>query len=116
MGLHDVSRGFSKEQMAMSEERAQDADKRETEILNIAKSVNNLAQLFNELNVLVVEQGTVLDRIDYNIEQTVGQLQSANKEIRKAEDYQKRARSTLCIIVLVVLILICACILIFKNM
>jgi len=114
--LDDVSRGFSAEQMATLERRAQDADQREKEILNIAKSVNDLAQIFNELNVLVVQQGTVLDRIDYNIEQTVGQLRSANKEIRKAEDYQKRARSTLCIIVLVVLIMVCALILILKNM
>merc|ERR1719411_1819725 len=87
--LEDVSRGFSAEQMATLEKRAQDADQREKEILNIAKSVNDLAQIFNELNVLVVQQGTILDRIDYNIEQTVGQLKSANLEIKKAEDYQR---------------------------
>jgi len=114
--LDDVGRGFTEEQMAQININAQDADQREKEIIGIAKSVNDLAQLFNELNVLVVQQGTVLDRIDYNIEQTVGQLRQAGQEIKKAEQYQKRSRSTMCIIVLLVLIIICACILVFKNL
>jgi len=114
--LDDVSAGFSAEQMAQIHRNAQDADQREKEIIGIAKSVNDLAQLFNELNVLVVQQGTVLDRIDYNIEQTVGQLRKAGQEIKKAEKYQKRSRSTMCIVVLLSLIIICACILVFKNL
>jgi len=114
--LDDVSVGFSAEQMAQIKRNAQDADQREKEIIGIAKSVNDLAQLFNELNVLVVQQGTVLDRIDYNIEQTVGQLRKAGQEIKKAEKYQKRSRSTMCIVVLLILITVCACILVFKNL
>jgi len=114
--LDDVGAGFSAEQMAQIQRNAQDADQREKEIIGIAKSVNDLAQLFNELNVLVVQQGTVLDRIDYNIEQTVGQLRNAGQEIKKAEKYQKRSRSTMCIFALLTMIIICACILIFKNL
>lgn len=29
-----------------------------------------MTELFRELNRLVIEQGTLLDRIDYNIDQT----------------------------------------------
>lgn len=32
-------------------------------------TINDLAVLFKELSVLVVEQGTILDRIDFNIEE-----------------------------------------------
>ena len=38
----------------------------------IAKSVEDLAVLFRELNTLIVEQGTMLDRIDHNIEEVRG--------------------------------------------
>jgi len=113
--LGDVGVGLSDKQILQLEKGAQDADQREKEIISIAKSVNDLAQLFNELNVLVVQQGTIMDRIDFNIEQTVGQIRKAGQELRKAEKYQKRSLSTACIIVLLVGIIICACIIVFKN-
>jgi syntaxin 16 len=31
--------------------------------------MNELAVIFKELSTLVIEQGTILDRIDFNIEQ-----------------------------------------------
>lgn len=34
----------------------------------MVSTINDLAVLFKELSVLVVEQGTILDRIDFNIE------------------------------------------------
>ena len=44
------------------------------EIVRVAQSINELATLFRELNVLVIEQGSIIDRIDYNIEQTLGKV------------------------------------------
>ena len=41
---------------------------RSNEIEELTKSINDLAVLFKDLSVLVIEQGTILDRIDYNIE------------------------------------------------
>lgn len=114
--LDDVNTNFSEAQlhaMAMREEEASD---RQNQILTIAKNVNELSTIFNELNVLVVQQGTVLDRIDYNIEATLSQLKGAHTELKKAEKHQKKARSTMCIIVLLVLILIFSLILIFRSM
>jgi t-SNARE complex subunit (syntaxin) len=66
-----LDRGFSAEQEQALEHMNERASEREKEIIKVAQSINELAQLFKELNVLVLEQGTILDRIDYNIEQTV---------------------------------------------
>ena len=54
---------------------------REREILEIAKSINELALLFKDLQMMVIDQGTVLDRIDYNIEQTAVFTKDAAKEL-----------------------------------
>ena len=44
---------------------------RSKEISELTDSINSLAVLFKDFSVLVIEQGTILDRIDYNIETAV---------------------------------------------
>jgi len=111
-----VADGFDDEQLQRLEQMEMNATDRTQEILNIAKSVHELATLFQELSVLVVEQGSLLDRIDYNVEQTLDNLGKAKTEIDKAERHQKRSRTALCIIVLIVLILVMGFILVLKQL
>jgi len=51
----------------------------------------------------VIDQGTVLDRIDYNIEQAAGKIEQAGNELVKANEYQKKSKTMLCIYVLLLL-------------
>ncbi len=81
-------------------------NQRDEEINRIAKSIEELAQIFKELAVLVIDQGTILDRIDYNMEQVLENTKEGIVQLNKAEDYQKSALPLRCIIALVVLILI----------
>lgn len=52
-------------------------DQREREVNQIAKSIHQLAEIFRDLQTLVIDQGSMLDRIDYNIEQTTVQVKEA---------------------------------------
>jgi len=108
-------KGFTDEQQAQILEMQEDQDQRSAQIMNIVRSVEELAQIFNELQILIVQQGTVLDRIDYNVEQTLVKLESAKGHLKKAEKYQKRSMSTLCIFGLLMLIVLAGIILIAKN-
>lgn len=54
---------------------------REREITEIAKGIIELADIFKELQTMVIDQGTLLDRIDYNVEQMSVHVKAADKEM-----------------------------------
>ncbi len=110
-----LDNGFSEEQMAQLKELEQRSDEREKEIIHLVQSVNELATLFQELSLLVIEQGTILDRIDYNIANALDQVDMGVQELTKADDYSKRTLTLKCIIVLVILIIIEIIVLVSKN-
>ncbi|KAI9030424.1 t-SNARE [Hyaloraphidium curvatum] len=87
---------------------------REREIEQIAKSIQSLAIIFKDMQTMVVEQGTILDRIDYNVEQTARNVESAVEELQKGAEYQSSTRNKLAIICLLIGIVICVLIIIFK--
>uniref|UniRef100_A0A914VXA0 t-SNARE coiled-coil homology domain-containing protein n=1 Tax=Plectus sambesii TaxID=2011161 RepID=A0A914VXA0_9BILA len=79
---------------------------REKEILHITKSIVNLNSLFKDLAGLVVDQGTILDRIDYNVEQATVRVKSGLQQVQKAEQYQRKNRKMHCIMILSVTIIV----------
>eukprot|EP00457_Paulinella_chromatophora_P008131 gb/GEZN01008158.1/.p1 GENE.gb/GEZN01008158.1/~~gb/GEZN01008158.1/.p1 ORF type:complete len:338 (-),score=56.99 gb/GEZN01008158.1/:365-1378(-) len=101
-----IDRGLTAGQVQHLAQIEKKATDREKEILHIATSINDLAQIFKELNVLVVEQGTILDRIDYNVEQTLIKVKDGVVHIRKADDYSKKNRTMKCVGLLLLLIAI----------
>lgn len=66
---------------------------RNQEIMDIVKSTEELAALFKELSVLVIEQGTVLDRIDYNIEDALVHSKKGKKHLVAAKKASESSRS-----------------------
>jgi syntaxin 16 len=64
-----------------------DLDTRSREITQIASSISELADLFRDLGNLVVEQGTVLDSVEYNVSTTAKELHAAVEELKVAQTY-----------------------------
>lgn len=54
---------------------------REREINDIAQGIIELADIFKELQGMVIDQGTMLDRVDYNIENMAVNVKAADKEL-----------------------------------
>ena len=56
---------------------------RNEKIDRLVKSINQLNELFKQMNRLVIEQGTILDRIDFNIDCTFQKTIKAKEELTK---------------------------------
>lgn len=79
-------------------------EQREREIEKIAQGVIDLSNLFQELQTMVIDQGTVLDRIDYNVERTAEHVKEADKELKVATGYQKRSTKRKIILLLILIV------------
>ncbi|CAG8603121.1 25264_t:CDS:2 [Dentiscutata erythropus] len=106
--------GFTNEQLALTESSEAVISQREHEINEIAKSIQTIAEIFNELQALVIDQGTLLDRIDYNVEQMVVNVKGATRELDRGANYQKKSRNRKIILLLLLIIFGLIIILIFK--
>jgi syntaxin 16 len=89
--------------------------RRDGEIVKISQSIEELAQIFKELGALVVEQGTILDRIEYNVDLVMDKVEHGNAELRTTVKTTESQRPIKCILILVVIIFVQLLILGWKN-
>jgi syntaxin 16 len=77
---------------------------REREITDIAQGIIELADIFKELQAMIIDQGTMLDRIDYNVERMAVDVKAADKELKVASGYQKKGTKRRIIFLLLLLV------------
>lgn len=87
---------------------------REQGINNIHRTVNEVSEIFQDLALLVTEQGDHIDNIQTNIESAAAQTSRGVRELAKANRSQKRARSRLCCLALSMIVLLVVFILVLK--
>lgn len=110
-----TSRMTQKQLLLFEEENTKHAEHREKEVGHIVKSIVDLNDIFKDLSHMVQEQGTVLDRIDYNIEVTQVKVTEGYKQLAKAEQYQRKNRKVVCILLLAGITLFMLLLLIFTK-
>ncbi|RSL57196.1 hypothetical protein CEP54_008452 [Fusarium duplospermum] len=77
---------------------------REREIEDIAQGIIELSDLFRDLQTMVIDQGTMLDRIDYNVERMNTDVKAAETELKVASGYQRRTTKRKIILLLILII------------
>ncbi|KAL2469114.1 syntaxin [Forsythia ovata] len=107
--------GFSEHQMAKLKKSEAFTAEREREIQQVVESVNDLAQIMKDLSVLVIDQGTIVDRIDYNITNVAASVEDGLKQLQKAERTQKQGGMVMCATVLVIMCFVMLVLLILKE-
>ncbi|EYU37250.1 hypothetical protein ABFS83_02G094300 [Erythranthe nasuta] len=107
--------GFNEHQMAKLKKSEAFTAEREREIQQVVESVNDLAQIMKDLSVLVIDQGTIVDRIDYNITNVAASVEDGLKQLQKAERSQKQGGMVMCATVLVIMCFVMLILLILKE-
>mmetsp|Transcript_197 Transcript_197/g.338 ORF Transcript_197/g.338 Transcript_197/m.338 type:complete len:314 (-) Transcript_197:648-1589(-) len=98
-----LDRGFTQEQKDLLMQNQRDVLRRDKELREVLKSITELHEMFEDLNALIVEQGSMLDRIDYNIQQASRYMKKSKKNVQSAETAQKASGWILCFILIIVI-------------
>lgn len=112
--LEKLDQGFTEDQVELLIQNERDVLRRDKELKEILKSIIELQELFKDFSQLVVEQGTMLDRIDFNLERTQNYIRTGNKNLERTETYQKCSRWLICFLFLIIIVSIVAAALVIK--
>lgn len=85
-----INNEIRNENYLLKTEKISNLERRDTEIGELLKSMNNLASTFKDLKTLVMEQGTILDRIDYNIDEAAINTSKGKQHLMRASELQKK--------------------------
>ena len=97
-----------------TEESKHVLQQRDNELSLLLNNVSELSNIFKDIQTLVMEQGSILDRIDYNIELAGDNVIKSKNSITKANEYHKKNCFRNALLALIIIIFIEAFLLIFK--
>jgi len=113
--LDDLDPGFTGDQTSIIMANDLMLRQRNQELQGMVQMMNQLNQLFSDLGTLIIEQGTVLDRIDGIIEKSIDEIRSGNSELEKANKDQQSKCFYYYISIVLILILLFGTIIILRK-
>ena len=105
---------FSQEQVEELVRNEREIIQRDRELREILSSIVELHDMFQQISSLIIEQGSLLDRIDHNIEITHDHIVSGNEYLKDAEKSQSQGCLMMLIIFMAVVVVFLAFLLIIK--
>lgn len=104
--LTEPTPAYTAQAMATLATLAEDYEQRDAEIAAMIGEITEIQEIMRDLNTLVVEQGTMVDRIDQNIAAVAEAVEAGAEHVRRAQERSKNSFTTTCMLVLVVAIII----------
>ncbi|XP_062851415.1 syntaxin-3 [Trichomycterus rosablanca] len=94
---------------AISKQALSEIEARHKDIMRLESSIKELHDMFVDIAMLVENQGSIIDRIESNMDQSVGFVERAVADTKKAAKFQQEARRkqmmiTLCCIILAIVV------------
>ena len=100
-----LQKGMTQDQIEQIMLNSDMVTERTKEFEKIYQSIKQLHEMFTDMNQMIIDQGSVLDRIDYNVEITHERVEKGKKELVEAAKLQKAGTFKLCVLFLVVMII-----------
>jgi len=102
---------FTDHMLSTSSQKAEDALKdvqdKHKDIQKLESSIQELHQLFVDLSVLVESQGEMLDNIENSVSTSLAYTKTGVQELEKANEYAKKSRKKMCILIIIFLVVAC---------
>ncbi|KAF2072360.1 hypothetical protein CYY_006330 [Polysphondylium violaceum] len=104
--IEDIDLDFTMEQKKYVNVLEFEVNARDQEIRKTLASIQELSHLFQDISLLVVQQGSLLDQIEYNLDQTEQFVHDGGVEVEKTNQYHKEYRTRLCILLVLVALIV----------
>lgn len=95
---------YTEQQLAQLSSLQNEYAQRDEAIAGLIKEVTAIQEVMRDLSVLVVEQGSMIDRIDRNITAAAESVERGAEQVARAHEKSKSGAMATCILVLLVAI------------
>jgi syntaxin 16 len=104
--LSEPTPAYTEQQMQQLNTMQHEYEKRDEAVSELIKEVTAIQEVMRDLSVLVVEQGSMVDRIDQNIVAAAQNVERGAEQIRRAHESSKNGALAMCIFALLISIAI----------
>jgi len=107
---YEQRQGWIEKQFQLTDDRTLqrliDLEEQRDGMMKIERNIKELRTLFEELQILVIDQQALIDAVAENVEQAMDDVKKGRNNLEKGEDNMKKARKMKCWCVLCVLIIL----------